>query len=61
MRLLRQLRVELGRDRRTLIIGQMTAHDVLGCWGATEQNAELRILLQIRIAIKSGVLSASAL
>jgi hypothetical protein len=30
MRLLRQLCVELGRDRRTLIIGQMTAHDVLG-------------------------------
>jgi hypothetical protein len=30
MRLLMQLRVELGRDRRTLIIGQMTAHDVLG-------------------------------
>ena len=29
---------------------------LLGCWGAAEQNAELRILLQIRSAIKSGVL-----
>jgi hypothetical protein len=27
----------------------------IGYWGATEQNAELRILLQIRSAIKSGV------
>jgi hypothetical protein len=27
-----------------------------GCWGAMEQNAELRILLQIRSAIKSGVM-----
>ena len=27
-----------------------------GVWGATEQNAELRILFQIRSAIKSGVL-----
>lgn len=30
MRLLWQLRVELGCDHRMLTIGQMTAHDVLG-------------------------------
>ena len=27
----------------------------IGYWGAMEQNAELRILLQIRSTIKSGV------
>ena len=27
----------------------------LGVWGATEQNAELRILFQIQSRIKSGV------
>src|SRR5260370_25461899 len=26
-----------------------------GCWGATEQNAELRILLQIQTPLKDGV------
>jgi hypothetical protein len=33
----------------------------LGCWGVTEQNAELRILLQIRSVVKSGVELANAL
>jgi len=33
----------------------------VGCWGATEHNAELRIMLQIRSAIKSRVMSARAL
>jgi hypothetical protein len=33
----------------------------LGCWGATEQNAELGILLQIQSTIKSGVELANAL
>jgi hypothetical protein len=32
-----------------------------GCWGATEQNAELRILFQIQSTIKSGVEFANAL